>query len=58
MNYSEWDSEEAFLEALGKLVGLEDLDMERANQVATAGAKGLGQTDFRFYRVIHTANVS
>lgn len=51
VNYSHWDKEASFLEAIRNLVGVPDVDMEQANRIATAGAKGLGQTDFRFYEV-------
>ncbi len=51
INYSHWDSEASFLEAIRKIVGVPMINMEQANHIATAGAKGLGQTDFRFYEV-------
>lgn len=52
VNYSHWDKEASFLEAIRNLLGDQNIDMERANQMATAGTKGLGKADFRFYEVV------
>lgn len=56
INYSHWDSEQAFLNAINVMFKLPKLTMEQANQLATAQAGGVGQTDFRFYIVAFSAH--
>jgi heme-degrading monooxygenase HmoA len=56
INYSHWDSEQAFLDAINALFKLPNLTMEQANQMATAQAGGVGTTDFRFYTVVFSAH--
>ncbi|MBA2677618.1 MAG: antibiotic biosynthesis monooxygenase [Ktedonobacteraceae bacterium] len=56
INYSHWDSEQAFLDAINVMFKLPSLTMEQANQMATAQAGGVGQTDFRFYTVVFSVH--
>ena len=56
VNYSHWDSEQAFLDAINGMFKIPGLTMERANQMATAQADGIGSTDFRFYTVTYSAH--
>jgi heme-degrading monooxygenase HmoA len=51
VNYSHWDDERSFLEAINALFRLPELTMERANELAADAAGDRGWTDFRFYSV-------
>ena len=57
VNYSHWDSEQAFLDAINAMFHVPNLTMEQASSMATAQAGGVGQTDFRFYDVVFSAHV-
>ncbi len=54
INYSHWDNQQAFLDAINTLFQVPGLTMEQANALATKVAAGQGQTDFRFYEVVLT----
>ncbi len=56
INYSHWDSEQAFLNAINAMFHIPNLTMEQANQMATTQAGGIGQTDFRFYDVVFSSH--
>lgn len=51
VNYSHWDSEASFLDAINRLFHLPNLTMRQANELAAKAAGERGWTDFRFYRV-------
>lgn len=51
VNYSHWESEAAFLDAINTMFRVPGLTMGRANELAADAAGERGWTDFRFYTV-------
>jgi len=51
VNYSLWENEAAFLDAINGMMHVPGLTMAQANTLAARAAGDRGWTDFRFYRV-------
>ena len=52
VNYSHWDDEQAFLEAIGEILGCAGLTMAQANALARKQARRIGSVDFHFHDVV------